>query len=216
MAIKSYDELYLEDAMANLGEAFDYAVNFCGLDIDEFAEMFVTGEFAERFAACEPKVIAGLSGTELAMEIISASGMKISFPEPSAKIKYSKEYWVGWITAFYQWRSGTPFKDIFSLVKASRIREMYNPFHEAGEDNFADALDDMMSQKKGFLKLAIQRKNIGYSQRHLAQISNVNLRTLQQYESGAKDLNKASAQTVLNLAWALGCNIEDILYRRFD
>ena len=212
MAIRSYDELYLEDAMANLGEAFDYAVNFCGLDIDEFAEMFITGEFAERFAAGEPKVVAGLSGTELAMEIISSSGMKISFPEPSVKIKYSKEYWVGWVTAFYQWRSGISFRDIFTLVKASQVREMYNPFHEAGEDNFADALDEMMSKKKGFLKLAFQRKNIGYSQSRLAKMANVNLRTLQQYESGAKDLNKASAQTVLNLAWALGCRMEDLLY----
>jgi DNA-binding XRE family transcriptional regulator len=93
---------------------------------------------------------------------------------------------------------------------------MYTPFHEAGEDNFVCALDEMMSKEPGYKKLAFQRKVVGYSQRKLAQKAGVNLRTLQQYESGAKDLNKASVETVLNLAWALGCDIEDILYRRFD
>ena len=216
MLVRHYDELYLEDAMSSLGEAFDYAVNLCGLDIDRFADVFITGEYAKRFAYGEPKVVAGLSGTELAMEIISSSGMKISFPEPSVKIKYSKEYWVGWITAYYQWKTGASFKEIFSFIKASRIREMYKPFHEAGEDNFVAALDEMISKKPGYQKLAFQRKAIGYSQRQLAQKAGVNLRTLQQYESGAKDLNKASVETVLNLAWALGCDIEDILYRRFN
>ena len=216
MLVRHYDELYLEDAMNNLGEAFDYAVNLCGLDIDRFADVFITGEYAKRFACGEPKVIAGLSGTELAMEIIGASGMEISFPEPLAKIKYSKEFWVGWITAYYQWKTGASFKEIFSFIRASGIREMYTPFHEAGEDNFVAALDEMISKKPGYQKLAFQRKVIGYSQRQLAQKAGVNLRTLQQYESGAKDLNKASVETVLNLAWALGCDIEDILYRRFN
>lgn len=34
--IHAYDEQYLDDAMKCLGEAMDYAVNGCGLDMDAF------------------------------------------------------------------------------------------------------------------------------------------------------------------------------------
>ena len=53
-------------------------------------------------------------------------------------------------------------------------------------------------------KLQELRKNIGYSQRELAEKSGVNLRTLQQYELKAKDINKA-ATTLLALSKTLGC-----------
>ena len=39
----------------------------------------------------------------------------------------------------------------------------------------------------------------------------VNLRTLQQYEIRAKDINRAAGITLLALAKALGCQVEDLL-----
>lgn len=39
----------------------------------------------------------------------------------------------------------------------------------------------------------------------------MNLRTLQQYEVGAKDINKASVTNLLALAKALSCNVEDLI-----
>ena len=39
----------------------------------------------------------------------------------------------------------------------------------------------------------------------------VNLRTLQQYEIRAKDINKAAGAALLALAKALGCRVEDLL-----
>ena len=39
----------------------------------------------------------------------------------------------------------------------------------------------------------------------------VNLRTLQQYEHGTKDINKASVSSVYALAKTLNCNVEDLL-----
>ena len=50
-----------------------------------------------------------------------------------------------------------------------------------------------------------------YSQRELAEKSGVNLRTLQQYELKAKDINKAATTTLLALSKTLGCKIEDLL-----
>lgn len=60
-------------------------------------------------------------------------------------------------------------------------------------------------------KLQTIRKASGLSQSQLADLSGVNLRSLQYYEQGAKDLNKAAAETVFALARALGCTMEVLL-----
>ena len=41
MGIKAYDELYLTDAINCLSTAFDYAINICGFNPDEFIELFL-------------------------------------------------------------------------------------------------------------------------------------------------------------------------------
>ena len=48
------------------------------------------------------------------------------------------------------------------------------------------------------------------SQSELAKEAGINLRTLQQYEIGAKDINKASVSTVLALSRVLKCNVKDL------
>lgn len=55
------------------------------------------------------------------------------------------------------------------------------------------------------------RKEKGLSQSELAKKSNVNLRMIQKYEIGVKDINKASALTVYNLSVALGVSVPDLL-----
>lgn len=49
------------------------------------------------------------------------------------------------------------------------------------------------------------------SQRELSEESGVNLRMIQYYEQGVKDINKAEALTVYKLAKALRLHVEDIL-----
>lgn len=61
-------------------------------------------------------------------------------------------------------------------------------------------------------KLKIMRTGAGLSQHLLSELSGVNLRTIQDYESnGGQVIDKASLRTLLNLAKALDCNIKDIL-----
>ena len=55
------------------------------------------------------------------------------------------------------------------------------------------------------------RHNPGCTQAELAKRSNVSLRSIQMYEQRNKDINRASAETVLNLAKVLGCTMEDLL-----
>ena len=59
------------------------------------------------------------------------------------------------------------------------------------------------------LKRIREDKNI--TQAKLSETSGVNLRTLQYYEQGYKDINKAQGITLYKISQALGCTIEDIL-----
>lgn len=63
-------------------------------------------------------------------------------------------------------------------------------------------------------QLQQMRRLAGYSQRILAEKSGVSLRMIQQYEQGAKDINKATGTNLLALARALGCKMEDLMEMR--
>ena len=103
--IRAYDKVYLEDAMRNLGEAFDYVSSHLKIALDEFLDLFVASGIAEQFGRGVPKFVSGLSGIELAMEVLTKAGKDLAFPESDVKYSFSSEYWCGWILAYYQWHS---------------------------------------------------------------------------------------------------------------
>ena len=63
-------------------------------------------------------------------------------------------------------------------------------------------------------KLAEIRKSKYLSQNDLVRASGVSRSVLTKYESGERDINKASGETLLRLATALSCKIEDLLERK--
>lgn len=207
----AYAEEYLNEAMENLGEAFDYAVNACSFGIDEFMALFIASGYSDDFGKGNPKFVSGLSGTELVMEVVGKSGRQMAFPEPQTEYDCSPEYWCGWILAYYQWETGRTFKDIHNNISMLEIRKLYNTMHEAAEEKFVDTVNAIIRRKDAPAKLQQQRKRCGYSQKELAERSGVNLRTLQQYELKTKDISKASVRTVLALANVLGCRVEDLM-----
>ncbi|MBY0758507.1 helix-turn-helix domain-containing protein [Sellimonas caecigallum] len=60
-------------------------------------------------------------------------------------------------------------------------------------------------------KLKKIRTNRGITQCGLANLTNVNVRMIQKYEQGERNINKASGETLYKLSKALNCNIEDLL-----
>lgn len=60
-------------------------------------------------------------------------------------------------------------------------------------------------------KLKELRTAQGLSQSKLAATSGVNVRLIQDYEQGHKDINGARAITLYQLAKALNCKMEDLL-----
>lgn len=207
----AYSEMYLSDAMTSLGEALDYAVNCCRLDMDMFFGLFINSGIADQFEKGNPKYVSGMSGTELAMEVMSKTNYRTNMPEASKEYEASQEYWCGWILAYYQWRSGLSFKKILEKVRAETLLRMYATLHEAPEEKALDMLDGIMNRDDEIRRLQQIRRICGYSQSVLARKSGINLRTLQQYESRAKDINKASVTTLKVLADTLGVSMEDLM-----
>lgn len=209
--IYAYDEMYLDDAMKNLGEAADYAASCCNLNIDTFFELFIATGIASQFEKGNPRFVSGFSGTELVYEIIDKAGLEMTLPPPQIEYDYSSSYWCGWIIAYYQWRTGKSFKNIISKLSAGEIENTYPALHEASEIKAFDTLNRILEMKATASRLQILRKNCGLSQRVLSEKSGVNLRTLQQYEIRAKDINKAAVETLLALATVIGCSIADLM-----
>lgn len=55
------------------------------------------------------------------------------------------------------------------------------------------------------------RESKDLSQSKLSELSGVNIRMIQHYEQGVKDINKAQGLTLQALAKSLNCKIEDLL-----
>lgn len=209
--IHAYSIEYLDDAMRNMGEALDYAVNGCHMAADAFMELFFVSDLAAQFETGVPKVVSGTSGTELVWEVLRQSGLEMEFPDPQVEYECSAQYWCGWILAYYQWYTGRNFKNIHSYISMEEIEKMYPALHESPEEKFIDVVNKRIRNQNVPTNLQTLRKNAGYSQRVLSEKSGVNLRTLQQYELRAKDINKASGRILSALSKTLGCRMEDLM-----
>ena len=121
----AYQEIYLSKAQSVLGDAFDYAVNTCGIAGADFVKLFTASSVSERMENGEPAYIAGKSGIEIVMEIISETkGQEIQI-EPREHFGRSGEYWIGWAAAYYQWYSGRKYRDIFRVISFEDMQKMY-------------------------------------------------------------------------------------------
>ena len=214
--IHAYDSQYLEDAMRNMGEMMDYIANSCFMDMDEFFYMFIASGFAAQFSSGSPKYISGMSGTELAIEVLNHSGVSMKYPEPQDDDNCSPEYWCGWIVAYYQWYTGISFKEFSRVFSFRETRKLYPTLHEAAEEKFVDTVNKIVRRKNLPTKLCLLRQSCGLTQRELSEKSDVPIRTIQQYESRARDINRAAAETVAALASVIGCTVEDLLEYKFE
>ena len=60
-------------------------------------------------------------------------------------------------------------------------------------------------------KLKEARERAGLTQKELSERSGVNIRTVQNYEQGYKDINKAQELSLYKLAKALDVTMEDLI-----
>ena len=207
--IHAYDELYIDLAQRNLGDAFDFALVTLGIDIDSFNNAFSVSRVSKQFSEGNPKYVAGMNGCELARCILDESGLKYEDTEDAMYPDKSPEYWVGWTLAYYQWESRKSFGEILSNVSVSSFLNMYDVYHQMDISKSVEYLD--IHTQARYSRLRAYRTLIGLSQSALSKSSGVALRQIQLFEQGERDINKTSAHTLFQLSKALGCQMQDLL-----
>lgn len=211
MMIHAYQETYLSKAQSVLGTAFDYAVNSCKTSGEDFVKLFVSSSIGRRMENGDPAVISGKSGIEIVREIMFETTGEEQKIEPNESFSRSKEYWIGWAAAYYQWYSGRSYREIFKAVSYEQLEKLYFTLHEADISKFSEIIDKLMKEYSPETNLKKIRLLYGLSQSELAEKSGVSLRSIQMYEQRNKDINKACAVTVYRMAKVLGCSVEDLI-----
>ena len=210
----AYSEMYLEDAMRTLGEAVDFALCDQGLSPVELTTILLNSLEMRQFERGVARVVCGMSGDELARDIIAHAGLTPVECRETYPFDRSPQYWAGWVMAYTQWMSSLGFNELLEVAPFDWIIGSYHPLHEASEDKFAQIViekwNNAQAGKKG-LKAA--RKAAGLTQKQLAAQSGAKLRAIQLYEQNQLDLRRASVSSALALAKTLSCAIEDLVWQ---
>lgn len=209
--ICAYDKVYLDKARTALGRMLDFAVYDLKYDIAEFFELFIKSGIAARFEAGDFSVLVGISGVELAYEVLEHSGIKCERIKPHYTANRSEDFWTGWALAYYQWETSLGFAEIVRYIPIKDIMALYSPYHEMDVRQFVDQMNKLYREAKPETNLKLLRQKGGLSQRELAELSGVPVRTLQQYEQRQKNINKARAEYLVMLAKALCCTVDELI-----
>ena len=201
--IHAYDKNYLERARVSLGVMFDYLVNDCHIKIDNVWDSFIESNISFLFENGDSSTLAGKSGIELAKELFDVD------VSPSFNDVRSREYWLGWAIAYYQWYRNIPFGKITTPILD--LLELYSPYHEMDILQFCDKMDELLNINNNKSKLKQTREKVGLSQIELASLSGIPVRTIQQYEQKQKDINGARSEYLIKLANVLLCEPESLL-----
>ncbi len=207
----AYDKVYLDKSRTVLGRMLDFAVYDLKYDIAEFFDLFISSGVADRFETGDFAVIVGMSGVELAYAVLEQSGIEHQRITPNYTAGRSREYWTGWALAYFQWETSISFAQLERYVPIRDILALYSPYHEMDIRQFVDKVNAMYNAAKPETNLKLLRQKAGLSQRELAELSGVPVRTIQQYEQAQKNINKAQAQCLVALSRHLYCDIEDLM-----
>ena len=184
----AYREMYLSNAQSAVGDAFDYAINTCGISGKDFVKLFITSSVSKRMENGEPSFLAGKSGIEIAAEVVSETMGKKLDVAPEEHFGRSEEYWIGWAVAYYQWYSSRRYSDIFKVLTYEDLQKMYYTLHEADITKFVEIADERIKEFFADTNLKRIRMSYGCTQAELAERSGVSLRSIQMYEQRNKDI----------------------------
>ena len=209
--IRAYDKVYLDKARTALGRMLDFAVYDLKYDISDFFGLFISSGTANRFEKGDCNVLVGMSGVELAYEVLEQSGIEHTRIKPNYAVDRSEEYWTGWALAYYQWETAMSFSEIVRYVPVKQVMALYSPYHEMNIRHFVDKMNELYRIAQPETKLKLMRKRAGLSQRELAEMSGIPIRTIQQYEQRQKNINKAKADYLVMLSRVLCCDVCELM-----
>jgi hypothetical protein len=201
--IRAYDENYLVHSTRTLGWMLDSAVNLFGQKAGPFWRAFISTGYAGRFGKGESRLLAGMTGYELARAVLDDDAVAYEAAPPTEITDLSPEYWAGWALAHYQWRTALSFAEIDAFAPIAEVIASYSPYHEMDILNFCGHLDRLYSAAHPESRLKTMRERRGMTQEELSSAAKVPLRMVQHYEQRVKNLGKAAFDTVFRLSQAL-------------
>lgn len=211
MEMNAYYDGYVSDAQETLGNMMDYAVNSCGMEPEEIFVMFLSSGVAEQFERGNPRYVTGMSGAELAKEVVlKVTGQELVEPEEFFLDK-SPEYWSGWILAYYQWCTCRSFKKIHQVISITEILCMYPTHHEADVERFTETVNDIYLKRHTKTYLQQMRENAGMSREEVSMQSGVSEQVIESLETNFDLIRKTDAFLVFRLAHVFGCTMEDLM-----
>ena len=209
--IHEYRETKLNNAATALGDAFDYAVNVCGIAGDDFAKLFVVSSTSKQMENADSAVVLGKSGIEIAIDVVRETKGTDIDAAPKESFARTKEYWIGWAVCHYQQYSDRSYAQIFDALSYNELDELYYTLHETDISKFMELADRRMKERYPDTNLKRLRTSCSLTQAELARRSGIGLRAIQVYEQRRKNINKASADTLYRLAKVFGCTMEDLV-----
>lgn len=207
----AYDEMYLPLAQRVMGDMYDYAVNTLGMTLASFHEMFLMSRMNHQIEIGNPTYVAGKNGCEVAREVIESCSDRRIETEDVMYLDKSREYWIGWALAYYQWTTAIGFELIDRFCPIDELYGMYVTLHEADVSLFVEIMNEKRDRYRMESTLKRLRKYAGLSQKALAERAEVPLRQIQLFEQGHRDIEKTQARTLHQLASALGCKMEELI-----
>lgn len=211
MEMNAYYEGYLDSAQETLGNMMDYAVNTCGMDAEEIFGMFLSSGVARQFGKGNPRYVAGMTGAELAKEVVCAvEGKELSEPEEFFLDK-SPEYWCGWILAYYQWSTGRSFHKIHQVLPIKEVLYLYPTHHEADVARFAETADYIYKKRHKKTYLQQFRENMGMEIKELAEQARISEAMIAELEGDFLKIQKADTLVTFRLSQILGCDMEELM-----
>ena len=210
MMMSAYAKVFLDDAMDNLGNALEYAVYVLKIPGQEFLDRFSYGNIGRAFANGEVRYLSGMSGIEMAHLVTDKCYFDIDMGDYGYRVDYSAEYWCGWILAYYQWYTGKSFSKISQKISFENLMRLYGVLHEADITKAIEVLDSFF-KKEEQTSLAKMRFQAGLSQSELAKEAGVSLRSIQMYEQGHNEIDKAQYNRLKAMAKALQCRVENLM-----
>ena len=143
----AYSELYISSAQDVLGKMLEYAVYDLNMKVEEIYKAFLNSGIAERFGVGEPKFTVGMSGIELALQVMHCITGEYVYVEAEPRFERSAEYWAGWAIAYYEWYRNIPFKKLDMYIPIQEIVNMYHPYHEADITKFVQEIDRRIERR---------------------------------------------------------------------
>ena len=188
-----------------VGDLFDFIINECQIDGDEFVGLFLKSKVCKKIENKEYDYLIGKSGIELGLEILEEFNIKVQDYSTISFIR-TEEYWCGWAISYFHHINGMDYKKIFELVTFEDLLRLYPTLHEADITKFIEVLEKINKEKPSNLKKI--RVNYGCSQKELAERIGVPQQTIYKYEN--TNVSPTIA-TIISIAKVLKVSIDELV-----